>query len=83
MSDTSVRVGPKGRVVIPATIRKQCHIEEGDELLVIAETNGIRLATRQQVIDELQGSLAGGPSLVDELIAERRAEAARDLVEFG
>jgi AbrB family looped-hinge helix DNA binding protein len=80
MSDTaSVRVGPKGRVVLPIEARRALGIQEGDELVAILEEDGIRLMTRQAAIASLRGLLGKGEgSLIDELIAERRAEAERE-----
>jgi AbrB family looped-hinge helix DNA binding protein len=83
MGDTrSVKVGPKGRVVIPQAARQQLGIEEGDELAVIVERDGVLLMPRERLLDSLRGMLADVPySLADELIAERHAEAARDAAE--
>jgi AbrB family looped-hinge helix DNA binding protein len=75
-------VGPKGRVVIPAWARDELDISEGDELVVIVEGRGVRLMSREALLDSLHGVLADVPySLADELIAERREEAPRDAVE--
>ena len=79
MSDTTVRVGPKGRIVIPIELRERYGIEEGDELLVVPERGGLRLVDGHTLVEELRGSLAGGRSLSEELIEERRAEAASEL----
>ncbi len=79
MSDTSVvKVGPKGRIVIPVALRHRYGLAEGDELVLVAESHGIRLIDRGHLIDELDGLLAGGIDLVDELITERRADAGAD-----
>jgi AbrB family looped-hinge helix DNA binding protein len=79
MSGTTVRVGPKGRIVIPIELRERYGIEEGDELRVIPERGGLRLVDGRTLVEELRGSLAGGRSLSEELIEERRAEAASEL----
>jgi AbrB family looped-hinge helix DNA binding protein len=79
MSDTVVvKVGPKGRIVIPVALRQRFGLVEGDELVIIAEPHGMRLIDRGHLIDELDGLLAGGTDLVDELITERRADAGAD-----
>jgi len=79
MSDTpQVTVGDKGRLVIPASIREQFGWETGTELLIVQTEWGIELCTRDALISRLRGSLKSDTSLVDELIAERRAEAARE-----
>ena len=80
MSDTaSVRVGPKGRIVLPIEARRALGIQEGDELVAILEEDGIRLMTRKAAIRSLKEMFKDVEgSLVDELIADRRAEAARE-----
>lgn len=68
-----------GRVVVPLEIRKSLGIKPGDTVLwdVRAE-GGAFFTTRAQRLHNakalLRPYLAGKPSLVDELIAERRAE---------
>jgi AbrB family looped-hinge helix DNA binding protein len=79
-----VTVGPKGRVVVPAPIRRELGIEEGTELMARVEGDGIVLEPRSAAIRRLQALLAHIPrdvSLVDELIAERREEARREALE--
>ncbi|MCU0261186.1 MAG: AbrB/MazE/SpoVT family DNA-binding domain-containing protein [Ilumatobacteraceae bacterium] len=81
MSDTIVvKVGPKGRIVIPAGVRDECGIHEGDELVVVVERTGIRLVDRRGLVASLRGSVRSvdGRSVVDELLAERRAEAVAE-----
>jgi AbrB family looped-hinge helix DNA binding protein len=84
MNAIPVKVGPKGRVVVPAPIRRELGIEEGTELMARIEGDGIVLEPRAAAIRRLQALLAHIPSdvsLVDELIAERRAEARREALE--
>lgn len=81
MTAIRVRVGPKGRVVVPAPIRQALGIEEGTELMARIEGDGIVLEPRSAAIRRLQALFAHIPrdvSLVDELIAERREEARRE-----
>jgi bifunctional DNA-binding transcriptional regulator/antitoxin component of YhaV-PrlF toxin-antitoxin module len=78
MSDTlTAVVGPKGRIVLPVTLRRKHAWNEGTTLLFIETDAGPVLTTRDRALADLRQQLAG-PSLVDELIAERRAEAAQD-----
>jgi len=78
----TVRVSSNGRVLIPQAIRRELGIKPGDELVLEIEDGALRLSTRLARLKEVQALartfLAGKPSLVDELIAERRAEAARE-----
>lgn len=77
MSDTYfVEVGPKGRVVIPAGLRRQLRLEEGTQLVAMADGRGVVLLPRSEVKARLRGMLAGvAVSMADELTRERRAEA--------
>lgn len=80
MSDTSVvSVGPKGRVVIPAGIRRELGIEEGSELVALVEGEAVVLVPRSAIKSRLRSIFAGtAESMRDQLIAERRADAERD-----
>jgi AbrB family looped-hinge helix DNA binding protein len=75
-----VRVGDRGRLVLPAALRRHLDVEAGDELLALVEDDdAVRLVSRAAAIRLARGSLhAPGRSLADELIAERRAEAAAE-----
>jgi AbrB family looped-hinge helix DNA binding protein len=81
-----VTVGPKGRVVVPAPIRRELGIEEGTQLMARVEGDGIVLEPRSAAIRRLQAlvraAVPEGVSLVDELIAERREEARREQAEL-
>ncbi|MEO8510458.1 MAG: AbrB/MazE/SpoVT family DNA-binding domain-containing protein [Chloroflexota bacterium] len=77
MSDTfTVTVGPKGRVVIPAPLRHAIGIAPGDEIVAVADGDGILLLPRTAVRARLRRMFAGvGASMTDKLLRERRAEA--------
>jgi AbrB family looped-hinge helix DNA binding protein len=80
-----VRLGPDGRVVIPATMREVLGLKEGDVLFARLEGGEIKLLTAQAAMRRAQAIVrpfvAEGVSLVDELIADRRREAAREMEE--
>lgn len=80
MSDTGiVSVGPKGRVVIPADIRHELGIAEGSELVALIEGEAVVLVPRSAIKRRLRSMFAdAGPSMREQLLADRRAEAARD-----
>jgi AbrB family looped-hinge helix DNA binding protein len=85
MSETTsfhTRLGPDGRIVIPAECRKRFGLQPGDTVVVDADEHGLHLRSMAQVIKEVQEFFAPyrveGVSVVDELIADRRAEAARE-----
>jgi len=75
-----IRVGEKGRLVIPTSIREALDIKVGDEVELRIADNEVRLSTLKSRIARAQHRLGrfikAGRSLSDELIAERR-EAAR------
>lgn len=81
MSDTNVvEVGPKGRVVIPAAIRKRLGIEQGTRLAVLVDGEAVVLVPRGAVEQRLHSIFKGVPaSMADELLRERRAEAAAEI----
>lgn len=80
MSVTStVLVGPKGRVVIPAEIRRELGITEGSELVALVEGEAVVLVPRSAIKSRLRSMFAGVEgSMREELVAERRVEAERE-----
>ena len=79
---TRIRLGEGGRIVIPAAHRKALGVEPGDEMTISFVDGGLRITTWKQALAWLQEEFrrAGRPgvSLSDELIADRRREAARE-----
>jgi len=77
-----VRVGPDGRIVIPAAMRDALQLAENDVLFARIEDGELRLSTasrmQMRVNEALREFIPVGVSLVDELIAERKREAERD-----
>lgn len=77
-----VSLGERGRVVIPAEVRARLEWKDGERLILVVEDDGsIRLTPLRVMVDRWAGMyahVAPGRSLADELIAERRAEAARE-----
>jgi AbrB family looped-hinge helix DNA binding protein len=84
MSHTEqVTVGDRGRLVLPSPIRLALGLTPGTRMLLSTEDDGsLRLRPYRSVADESRGLFANltgkGGSLVDELLAERRAEAERE-----
>lgn len=82
MEETTTILGLGGRLVIPVAFRKALGIQPGDDLLMVLEDAEVRIFTPAQAIRRAQALvrryIPGDVSLVDELIAERRAEAALD-----
>jgi AbrB family looped-hinge helix DNA binding protein len=82
----SATLSAEGRVVIPATIRKALGLKPGATLTFRVEGDDIVMTTRDAAIAKLQRMFREAPqrssgSLVDQLIAERRADAAREIGE--
>lgn len=78
MGDTSVvRVGDKGRIVLPVGLRSRHGWDDGVALHLVDSDEGVLLLTRDQLRARVRRSLSG-PSLVDELLAERRRAAAEE-----
>src|SRR5687768_18510247 len=80
VSDTNtIEVGPKGRVVIPAAIRRQLGLETGSRLTVLVDGDALVLVPRGAIEHRLHSIFSSvRRSMADELIEERRAEAASD-----
>jgi AbrB family looped-hinge helix DNA binding protein len=80
-----VRVAEAGRVVIPAELRKEVGIEEGQDVLLCRDGNEIRIIPVKEAVRQAQEyfmSLAPGDIVVsDELIRDRREEASREALE--
>ena len=78
-------VGEDGRVVIPAKVRRKLNLKPGDTLVAEADGDSLLLRSYDQVLRETQDYfrqfVPPGASPVDGLIADRRAEAAREEAE--
>jgi AbrB family looped-hinge helix DNA binding protein len=77
-----VKIGERGRLVLPAPIRDSLGLEDGSQLLLYLDESGdsVRLERARDVARSSRGMFAddSGRSLVDELLEERRAEAEHD-----
>ncbi len=73
-----MKMSESGRVVIPIEIRQALGLKEGDMVLFEQLDGEARITTRRAQELFRQYVPVGSPSLADELIAERRAEAARE-----
>lgn len=85
MTVETVVLGESGRIVLPATIRKELGLKTGDRLTVSHDGGAIRILSRKMALASIQadiiknrGTLAG---VLDEFLAERRQEAAREFEE--
>ena len=82
MSAIKTKLGKGGRVVIPAEYRKRLGIEPGDEVIVSFKDGEIKITTVREAVRRAQKIVRRfvpeGRMLSDELIRERREEAARE-----
>lgn len=76
-----VTVGAQGRVVVPAQLRRQLGIEPGDVLIARAQDDRLVLERREAILARTRKRYAHLPrdvSLAEDLIQQRREEAARE-----
>lgn len=83
----ALQLGGRGRIVLPAPVRRRLALEEGDRLILSIEEDGsLRLESAREVAKRGRGvlkellpeSTPSDRSLAEELIAHRRAEASRE-----
>lgn len=81
MAET-VTLGESGRIVLPASIRKEFGLEPGEKLTIFSQNGEIRIRSRKMALESIRagiikqrGTLKG---ILDEFLAERHAEAARE-----
>jgi bifunctional DNA-binding transcriptional regulator/antitoxin component of YhaV-PrlF toxin-antitoxin module len=82
MPSRHVRIAPGGRVVVPAEFRKALGVKIGDDMVMELTNGELRLrsfdAALKRVQEIVRKYVPEGVSLADELIRERREEAARE-----
>jgi AbrB family looped-hinge helix DNA binding protein len=77
----SLKVGERGRVVLPVELRRRLDLRPDDRLFVTVEDDGsLRVVTARQAVASAKGMLRRwiperDVLLSDELIADRRREA--------
>ena len=74
-------------MVIPAELRRELELEPGETLMAHVESRRLVLERREQILErlrqELRAAVPAERSMVDDLIAERREEAAREALDDG
>ena len=78
----TLTMAPNGRLVIPSSVRSAMGLRNGGRLVARVVNDGLVLESQDAAIRRAQALvrqyIPNGEGMVDELIAERRAEAARD-----
>lgn len=85
--EAKTRINENGRIVIPAQIRASMNLKPGDSVLMKLEDDGVlriesHLARIRKIQDELKKYGKPGVLMSDELIADRREEARREMEEW-
>ncbi len=78
---TVVRMGPQGRIVVPAELRRELGLDEGSTLNATTRDGRLILEPRSVVLQRLRHRFAQAPSsirLSEELVTDRRDEAGRE-----
>lgn len=77
-----LQVGADGRVVIPMTYRGILGVEKGGQVMLEVDGTHVRLLNRTDALRQAQAMVAThlrkGPSMVEELLVERKAAAERE-----
>ena len=80
MTIAGAPMNTQGRVVIPAAIRKEMGLEGTVDLIFRYEDGTLTIETIEDAVDFVQSVVAqyvaSDGSLVDDLLAQRRSEAA-------
>jgi bifunctional DNA-binding transcriptional regulator/antitoxin component of YhaV-PrlF toxin-antitoxin module len=81
MTSKTVKMSSGGRLVIPVEMRRELGLEEGVSVVLRLDNAALTVQTKAAGIAKAQAIVAKyvkpGVSLVDELIAERRAAAEK------
>jgi bifunctional DNA-binding transcriptional regulator/antitoxin component of YhaV-PrlF toxin-antitoxin module len=79
MAELLVKMGTNGRFVLPVEVRRALGVADGGTLVVRLVDDEVRLSTPAAAVRRAQRAVRPylqGRSLSDELLADRRAEAA-------
>jgi AbrB family looped-hinge helix DNA binding protein len=78
--EDQLTIDEQGAVTIPAPVRQAAGIKVGVPLAVYLEDGRVMIETREQLVDRIRREVAavwtGEGSIVDDLIADRRTDAA-------
>ncbi len=87
MSSARAKIGPGGRLVIPAAQRRELGLEVGDLVVIRVEDRELRVSSLSHCIERVQTLVRRhnreGEVLSESLIRDRRAEAAKSTLQGG
>ncbi len=82
INSTSTKVTDGGRIIIPVEYRRALGLNVGDDVVLSLEAEEIRILSRKEALRRAKALVKRyvpeGIVLSDELLAERRREAADD-----
>jgi AbrB family looped-hinge helix DNA binding protein len=78
----TARLDKFGRILIPASVRRDLRLSEGSAVVVKVETSGaLKITSRSQALakvrKEIRNYIPPGRDLAEELIRDRRKKARR------
>jgi AbrB family looped-hinge helix DNA binding protein len=80
------RLNDNGRIVIPAEIRQKMELKPGDTVVMTLEDDVLRIESHRarirRIQEEFKRFAKPGVLMSDELIADRREEARREMEEW-
>ena len=81
MAESEVQMSASGQLEVPAQLRDQLGLHPGDRLVARVEQDQLIFERAETILERLQQRFAPlrGTGVIDELIAERRAEASKEL----
>lgn len=87
LAESKARINENGRIVIPAEIRAKMDLKPGDFVLMKLDEDGVlriesHMARIRRIQEELRPYSKPGVLMSDELIADRREEARREMEEW-
>jgi len=81
MSSNSSVVTRKGQITIPAEIRRELDIKEGDQIIFYRQSGSVEILTAAEFVRRTAGSLPLKPGVKPATIAQLKEAAAQGWVE--
>ena len=82
MARYDIPVQENGRMILPAELRRALGVGKGDRVVILTTEDGVELTTaqraRRRAQERFRRLVPEGVGIVDEFLAEKRAEVARE-----